>query len=587
MISPIIHRLQPELDDQQRAVVGHLEGPLLVIAGPGAGKTRTVVWRAVNLLLQGAVNPAELALCTFSKKAAGELRQRFDAAARTAGCADDLSAVRVSTVHSLCRRIVSQHGKAVGYKPDFALLDEFAQLDLMNAHYHRIFGPDRDELRRRGWRTREFTLRQARRYFERVAEEAIDPEALADSKDPFHAAVGRCCLRYESVLKERGALDLSRLQVEADALLQADAVAQSVGATVRHLMVDEYQDTSCVQERVLLRLAQAHGNIAVVGDDDQSIYRFRGASVRNLLEFPERFREAAVIRLTVNYRSHPGIVRAFDDWMASADWTNPKPGAAPFRYQKVSSPHAAGSHPDYASVIAVLGNGPRDEAQRLAELLELLKTNGVVTNYAQVALLLHSVRERFCREYLTALAKAGIPHHRAPAATGLKHPASGDSSNRESPQTAFPTGRVLVTTIHQAKGLEWPVVVVGSLDGSGGGDDVGRELDHYSPRPPFEPAHRVARYDAMRQHYVAFSRAQRLLVLTASGPPAPRFAPLWDGLPRWPHLDAAALDRLLSQRFAAESPGNAPVPSPNLVIPRVKRLVVRPCGGRPARVKPG
>ena len=587
LISPIIHRLQPDLDAQQHAVVGHLEGPLLVIAGPGAGKTRAVVWRAVNLLLQGAVNPAELALCTFSKRAAGELRQRFDAAARAAGCADDLSAVRIGTVHSLCRRVLCEHAKRAGLKPGFDLLDEFAQLDLMNAHYHRIFGPDRDELRRRGWRTREFTLRQGRRYIERIAEEAIDPEVLADSKDSFHAAVGRCCVRYGSVLKERGALDFSRLQVEAGALLQDDAVAQSVGAGIRQLLVDEYQDTSCVQERVLLRLAQVHGNPCVVGDDDQSIYRFRGASVRNLLEFPERFREAEVIRLTVNYRSHPGIVRAFDRWMASADWTNPKPGAPPFRYQKVISPHAAGSHPDYTSVIAVLGNGPRDEAQRLAELLELLKTNGVVTNYAQVALLLHSVRERFCREYLTALAKAGIPHHRAPAATGLRHPASGDSSNRESPQTAFPTGHVLVTTIHQAKGLEWPVVVVGSLDGSGGGDDVGRELDHYSPRPPFEPAHRVEHYDAMRQHYVAFSRAQRLLVLTASGPPAPRFAAIRDGLPRWPHLGAAALDRLISQRFAAESPGDAPVPSANLVIPRVKRLVVRPCRGRPASVKPG
>ena len=587
MISPIIHRLQPGLDAQQYAVVGHLEGPLLVIAGPGAGKTRAIVWRAVNLLLLGVLTPAELALCTFSKRAAGELRQRFHAAARAAGCADHLSAVRVSTVHSLCRRIVSQHSKAVGLKPDFALLDEWQQLDLMNAHYHRIFGPDRDELRRRGWRTREFTLRQGRRYIERIAEEAIEPEVLADADDPFLSAVGRGCLRYESVLRECGALDLARLQVRADALLQDDAVAQSVGATVRHLMVDEYQDTSGVQERVLLRLAQAHGNPCVVGDDDQSIYRFRGASVRNLLEFPERFRETEIIRLTVNYRSHPGIVRAFDRWMASADWTNPKPGGPPFRHDKAIRPHAAGSHPDYTSVIAVLGNGPRDEARRLAELLELLKTNGVVANYSQVALLLHSVRERFCREYLTALAKSGIPHHRAPAATGLRHPASGDSSNRESLRTAIPTGHVLVTTIHQAKGLEWPVVVVGSLDGSGGGDHVGRELDHYSPHPPFEPAHRVAHYDAMRQHYVAFSRAQRLLVLTASGPPAPRFAAIRDGLPRWPHLGAAALDRLISQRFAAESPGDAPVPSANLVIPRVKRLVVRPCRGRPASVKPG
>ena len=587
LISPIIHRLQLELDAQQRAVVAHLEGPLLVIAGPGAGKTRTVVWRAVNLLLQGAVNPAELALCTFSKKAAGELRQRFDAAARAAGCADDLSAVRVSTVHSLCRRIVSQHGKAVSLKPDFALLDEFAQLDLMNAHYHRIFGPDRDELRRRGWRTREFTLRQGRRYFERIAEEAVDPEELADADDPFHAAVGRCCLRYEGVLRERGALDLARLQVAAGTLLQDDAVAQSVGATVRHLMVDEYQDTSCVQERVLLRLAQAHGNLAVVGDDDQSIYRFRGASVRNLLEFPERFPNARVRHLSANYRSHAGIVAACDCWMASADWANPKPGGRPFRHPKTVVPNAAVSHANYPSVIAVLGTGPKDEAGQLAELLQLLKVRGVIADYGQAALLLHSVQERFCGHYLNAFAKAGVPFHRAPASSRRDHPASHSLAKGSSAETRFPAERVCITTIHQSKGLEWPVVVVGSLVGAGGGDDIGRELDAYQPRPPFEPAHRIAELDRMRQHYVAFSRARNLLVLTASAPRALRFAPLWDGLPRWPHLDAAALDRLLSQRFAPESLGDAPLPSANLVIPRVKRLVVRPCGGRPASVKPG
>ena len=211
MISPIIHRLQPELDAQQRAVVGHLEGPLLVIAGPGAGKTRAVVWRAVNLLLLGAVSPAELVMCTFSKRAAIELRQRFDAAARAAGCAGDLSAVRITTVHSLCRRILREQGQRGGLKPDFTLLDEWQQLDLMNAHFHRIFGPDRDPLRRRGWRTHDYTVRQGRRYFERIAEEAIAPERLADSDDSFHAALGRCCLRYEAVLQERGALDLSRL----------------------------------------------------------------------------------------------------------------------------------------------------------------------------------------------------------------------------------------------------------------------------------------------------------------------------------------------------------------------------------------
>ncbi len=575
MISPVIHRLQPQLDARQRAVVGHLEGPLLVVAGPGAGKTRTVVWRAVNLLLLDAVSPAELVMCTFSKRAAHELRQRFDAAAREAGCAGDLSAVRIGTVHSLCRRLLCEHGKAVGLKPGFDILDDWRQLDLLSAHFHRVFGPDRDELRRRGWRTHDYTVRQGRRYIERIAEEAVDLEELADADDPFHSAIGRCCLRYEAVLRERGALDFSRLQVEAEALLQDDAVAQSVGANAKHLMVDEYQDTSFIQERVLLRLAQAHGNLGVVGDDDQSIYRFRGASVRNLLEFPERFPQASVLNLSVNYRSHPGIVSACDRWMASADWSSPKPGGRPFRHPKTIIPNDAVHHGDYPSVIAVLGKDPRDESAQLAELLRLLQANGVITDYGQAALLLHSVKEAACEHYLNAFIKAGVPCHRAPASSRLKHPASESLGKGPSAESRFPIGRVCVTTIHQSKGLEWPVVAVGSLEGLGGGDDVGRELDAYSPCPPFEPLSRIRDFDAMRQHYVAFSRARNLLILTASGPPAPRFDSIWDDLPRWSDLDTAARCRLLRQRFGAERSGGAPSQA-NLIISRAKRLVVRP-----------
>ena len=562
MISPIIRRVQPQLDHQQRAVIGHQQGPLLVIAGPGAGKTRTIVWRACNLLLLGAVVPAELLMCTFSRRAAHELRQRFTSAARAAGFAGDLSAVRICTVHGLCRRILRDHGASAGPKPNHRLLDEFAQLDLMGSHFRRIFGPDQDALYRHGWRTHEFALRQARRYFERISEEAIDLDVLSDAEDPFHAALGRCCLRFEALLDERGALDLSRLQARTDELLQDDAVARRVGARIRHLLVDEYQDTSSIQERVLLRLAEANRNPCVVGDDDQAIYRFRGASVRNLLEFPERFPDTTMRRLTVNYRSHPGIVAACDHWMASADWTNREPEGMPFRRHKTVKPHAPDKHPDYPSVIAVLGNGPRDEAQRLAELLRLLRTHGVITDYSQAALLLHSVQEQACDHYLRAFADAGVPCHRAPAA-----------SRRLQPD--FPANHLTTTTIHQAKGLEWPVVAVGSLDGFGGGDEVGLELAPYFPRPTFEPLARIPDFDRMRQHYVAFSRAQNLLILTASSPPAPHFNPIWDGAPRWNRLDTAARDRLLKQRFATAETGDAPLPSGDVVIPRVKRLVVR------------
>ena len=483
------------------AVVGHLEGPLLVIAGPGAGKTRTVVWRAVNLLLLGAVNPAELVMCTFSKRAAHELRQRFDAAASAAGCAGDLSAVRITTVHSLCRRILREQGQRGGLKPDFTLLDEWQQLDLMNSHFHRIFGPDRDELRRHGWRTHDYTVRQGRRYIERVAEEGIAPECLADSDDSFHAALGRCCLRYEAVLQERGALDLSRLQVRTDALLQDDSIAQNIGAAVRHLMVDEYQDTSCIQERVLLRLARGHGNPCVVGDDDQSIYRFRGASVRNLLEFPERFPQAKV-RHTRHQLPLPPRHR---DPPATAGWPPPTGPIPRARGPALPPPQDRGSQRCRLPRRLPLGHRGVGQGFRgrgppvggvAARLLKAAR--GVIADYAQAALLLHSVQERRCERYLAAFREAGVPYHRAPAAARPQHPAPGGPAKGSPAGARFPTARVCVTTIHQAKGLEWPVVVVGSLDDAGGGgeDDIGGELAPHFPRPPFEPPGRLPDLDA-------------------------------------------------------------------------------------------
>ena len=246
----------------------------------------------------------------------------------------------------------------------------------------------------------------------------------------------------------------------------------------------------------------------------------------------------------------------------------------PFRHHKTIKPHAAGCHADYPSVIAVSGHGPQDEAKQLAELLGLLKSHGVIADYAQAALLLHSVKERACDHYLSTFDHAGVPWHHAPAA-----------SRRLQPD--FPSGRVCVTTIHQAKGLEWPVVAVGSLEGFGGGDEVGIDLEPYFPRPTFEPPERIPDFDRMRQHYVAFSRARNLLILTAAAPPADHFAAIWQDLPRWPDLYPIARAKLLSQRFGTEKLGNRRAPAANLVIHRVKQLIVRPVGQRPASAKPG
>ncbi len=501
----------------------------------------------------GLVAPAELVLCTFGKPAARELRQRFVTTAQALGCGADVAQVRVSTIHSLCHQILVPYAGAVGLKAPYRLLNDDEQTRLMRSRFDKIFGPDRDVLENRGWRDERDIIHQARRYFDRLADERIDLNNLYDLPRSFDAALGRCCWRYRQVLWGCGAPDFAHLQALADVLLANPSVASTVAATMRHIMVDEYQDTSRIQQRIMFRLAQAHGNLAVVGDDDQSIYRFRGASVRNLLQFPVRFPDAQVVGLTVNYRSHGGIVDAYGRWMpTAADWSHPDRPDVSLRYAKSIAAHAANSHAAYQSVISVVGDSPYDEGRQLGELFLFLKDAGVISHYGQAALLLHSVKDRVAGPYLDALEDLGVPVRHV-AAGSAAHAGAGGSSDQ-----------VLVTTIHQAKGREWPVVAVGGLDHPGRHDDpVGAHLSRHHRRDPFEPIDRIAALDRARVYYTAFSRPSSLLALSATGRPHRSFDGIWDGLPRWPDVDRAALAR---QRFAEGHLFGAATRSPDLVV---------------------
>ena len=536
-VAPAILRLHPGLDQGQLELIGHLEGPTMGIAGPGTGKTLAVALRGTNILLRGLAQPEHLVLCTYSRPAARELQQRFIALATAAGCPGDLSRVRIGTIHSLCRRMLRSHGRRGGPRPDFAVLNEDEQWRLLSRRFDDVFGPDLHVLEREGWRWREphLVIRHGRRFFERLCDELITPEALIDSGDPFHAALGRCYERYRDLLLGEGSADFDHLQRWAAELLEDDRPAGLISAGIRYLICDEYQDTSYVQEHILLRLCRDHGNICVVGDDDQGIYRFRGASVRNLLEFPGHFSSCHTVELNVNHRSHPAIVDFYGRWMATAaDWSNPDPQGRPFRYPKSITPHAGDLYPDYPAAIRVAGRGPGEEGAQLAELLRFLKRNRIIAEYGQVALLLHSVRGRAAAGYLDALERAGIPVNRRP-------------SGSEGRRAAGKPRALTVTTIHQAKGREWDVVIVSSLDYCNPDvDPVGRELQHYCLRPSFEPAGRTSDFDHARQHYVAFSRPRGLLVLTSGGPVHPRLEDAWDRLPRWDRMDRRALAR---QRF--------------------------------------
>ena len=403
-IAPAIMRLNPPPDARQMQVIGHAEGPMLVIAGPGSGKTLAIQLRAVNFLLSGRALPCELALYSFGRDAAWQLQRRFESSALACGFRGDLNRAQVTTIHSMCLRLLQPHAAMVGLGRDYRVLNAEEQLLLLTQESEAVFGPDHDILSRRGWGDGVHAVTEASRYFDRICDELIDADVVAGSGRPFIAAVARCLQRYRQLLLRRNAVDFAHLQVWAHRVLQDDDVAAAARGAVRYLMVDEFQDTSRVQTRILERLAGAHGNIMVVGDDDQSIYRFRGASVSNLLEFPGRFPGCRVAELTTNYRSHRDIVVAVDQWMdTAAPWNI---NGLSFRFAKDVVANEPGAHRDYPAIISVLGRDPVHEAKQLAELLLFLKHNGAIAGYGQVALLLHSVKDGVSGPYLDGLERA-------------------------------------------------------------------------------------------------------------------------------------------------------------------------------------
>ncbi len=236
-IAPAIMRLKPPPDASQMQVIGHAEGPMLVIAGPGSGKTHTIQLRAVNLLLNGQTLPCELALCTFGRGAARQLQRRFESSALACGFTGDIKEVQVTTIHSLCRRLLDSRAGMVGLRRDYRVLNEEEQLLLLRQESGAVFGPDRDILSRRGWRDGVYAVTEAARYFDRICDELIDVDVVAGSDRSFIAALGRSCQRYRQLLLRHNAVDFAHLQVWPHRVLQDDDVAAAARGATRHLMV--------------------------------------------------------------------------------------------------------------------------------------------------------------------------------------------------------------------------------------------------------------------------------------------------------------------------------------------------------------
>jgi len=398
----------PDLNDAQKEAIGHTEGPLLVIAGPGSGKTLVLVLRTLNLLLRGVAEPEEIVLCTFTEKAAFELRDRLALLSKKLGYQGNLTKMNVGTIHGISNNFIQKYRHRTTLGNNYEVLDDLTQLLFLFDHFAEIVGPETDEKYFDRWESKWTAIRGCRDYFNKITEELIDVPNLADSDEPFIQMIGSAYERYVQKLFEYNRIDFPHQQKIFLDLLDHTDIGREIRAKVRYVMVDEYQDTNYVQEQLLLLLANKDENIAVVGDEDQALYRFRGGTVRNILEFERHFKKCHIVILSINYRSHENIIKAYDKYMRSWEWVESQTGKR-FRYKKKIIPDPRTKFPGYPSMLAIWGKNRMDQARRFADFVSYLKKHKIIEDESQVAVLLHSVRQDHSGHFIEALQEKGIP----------------------------------------------------------------------------------------------------------------------------------------------------------------------------------
>lgn len=287
-----------DLNSQQRKAVTHPAGPLLVLAGAGSGKTRVLTYRIAYLIKNQAVNPRNIIAITFTNKAAQEMKERLQQ------LLPSVNDILVSTFHSACVRFLRFDIDKLGYNRNFIIFDTQDSQALIKECLQAL---NIDE--------KKFAPAAVLNYISRAKDRLLEPsKCLDNAKDIREKTMATLYELYQRRLKEHNALDFDDIIVKTVQLFKEfPAVLSYYQKRFLHILVDEYQDTNLAQYELVRMMAAKHRNLCVVGDDDQSIYAFRGADIRNILEFEQDFPDATVIRLEQNYRSTKTILNAAND----------------------------------------------------------------------------------------------------------------------------------------------------------------------------------------------------------------------------------------------------------------------------------
>jgi DNA helicase II / ATP-dependent DNA helicase PcrA len=296
-----------KLNPPQREAVLHGAGPLVVFAGAGSGKTRVITYRIAHLIEEGGVFPERILAVTFTNKAAGEMRERL------AQLLPGRPSPWVGTFHAICARLLRRHAELLGLPPSFVIYDDTDQRAMLTRILREL---DLDD--------RRFSPRDMARFIESMKQRLMLP-AEFHPRDSYEEQARRVYELYEERMRQCGALDFNDLLGRVVlGLRSSEPFAFKLTRQWEYVLVDEFQDTNVVQLELVQRICERHRNLCVVGDDDQSIYKWRGAERRNILDFQKAFADAKVVKLEQNYRSSKHILGAATAVIARNEDREPK-----------------------------------------------------------------------------------------------------------------------------------------------------------------------------------------------------------------------------------------------------------------------
>ena len=285
-----------KLNNKQREAASKIEGALLILAGAGSGKTRTITYRIAHMIEEVGISPYKILAVTFTNKAAKEMKERVESL-----IGEDGKRVMISTFHSFGLRLLRVYGDRLGYNSNFTIYDTDDQKRVAKNIMKDLIVKDK-------------SLKEGlvASIISKLKEDGISPDEYETTEkyNENGKIIAEVYRRYNSVLKSNNAMDFSDILVNTDKLLEIGDILSKVQGKFQYIMVDEYQDTNNIQYKIVNKIAKKYGNICVVGDENQSIYGFRGANIQNILDFEKDYPQAMVVKLEENYRSTSVILDA-------------------------------------------------------------------------------------------------------------------------------------------------------------------------------------------------------------------------------------------------------------------------------------